>query len=75
MAIISGILAYWAKRRWQYHYGFAEICFAAVSAWHLAAGLSTHEVLLSRWVALIASAYIAARGVGNMADAKRNVPQ
>lgn len=68
VAIACGVLAYRIKRRWQYHYGFAEICFAGISAWHLAAGLSTHEVLLSRWVALIASAYIAARGVGNMAD-------
>ena len=70
VAISLGWLAHYFKTRWQYRYGVAEVCFAAVSAWNLAHGLSTQEALLSRWVALIASAYIAARGLGNIADAK-----
>ena len=70
LTVMLGSIAYAFKKRWQFQYGFTEICFSAWSAWQVAAGLSAHEAFFSHAVALTGSVYISARGVGNMSDAK-----
>lgn len=76
LVMAVGCLAYFFKKWQQYYYGFTELCFAAVSTWNIASGLSTHhEALVSRWTALIGATYVAARGLGNMSEAKAKTDQ
>jgi hypothetical protein len=70
IAIILGWTAHFFKIRWQYRYGVTEVWFAGVSAWNVSSGLSAGDVLAVKWITLVATAYIAARGFSNMSDVK-----
>jgi hypothetical protein len=74
IVVVLGWIAHYFKKRSHYYYGFTEVCFAGSSAWAIGSGLSSHQALLSRWLALVAAAYIAARGLNNMSDSKAKRP-
>ena len=70
---LCGVGAYAFKRYSQYWYGFFEVIFAGASVLNIASGLSPDAAFFSRWVALFGAAYIVARGLGNMTEAKQRI--
>jgi len=68
--LVLGFGAALFKKIAQFYYGWCELVFATASAIWIVKDSLGATVVLSQWTALIGSAYIVARGMGNMAEAK-----
>jgi hypothetical protein len=68
--IALGSLASYFKKKELLWYGTVEVFFGVVTAVKVASGLTPGEILLSQWTALVAAAYIVARGLNNISDAR-----
>lgn len=66
--VLFGFWAWQFKQTDVFAYGVAEVLFAGLSGAYVAAGLTPGDIVLSQWTTLIASAYVVARGVGNISD-------
>lgn len=69
--LVVGGLAHMFKQRNQLWYGILEVGFAGGCAASIASGMSPHEALFSQWAALGGAAYVVARGLNNISEAKR----
>lgn len=67
--VFLGIAAHRFKKWNQQLYGIGEIIFGGTSAIGVASGLSSSQVLFSRWAALAGCAYVVARGLNNVSEA------
>lgn len=69
--IISlGVVAHGIKRLNQSNYGMLEIVFGAVSAFSISSNMKPGEPLFGKWAVLIGCAYVIARGLNNVHDAR-----
>ena len=66
-----GYAAHWFKTKSQYWYGCSEVAMATALALNVARGMNPGEPMFSRWAALVGTAYIVARGLSNISDAKK----
>lgn len=65
-----GISAHVWKRKNQYTYGFGEVLFACMATGYIAFRIVPGQSVLSQWIALMGAAYVIARGLNNISDAK-----
>lgn len=69
--LVVGGVAHLFKQKNQFWYGILEVGFAGGCAVSIASGMSPKEALFSQWVALGGTAYVVARGLNNISEAKR----
>lgn len=67
----AGIAAYFFRKTSQYIYRLVEVLFAAIAAIRISLRLQPQQILFTEWVALVGCAYVVARGVSNMSEARR----
>lgn len=65
-----GIGAHWFRRLNQRWYGMVEVVFGAVSGFTIAFSMIPSRPAPSQWASLVGCAYVVARGLNNMSDAK-----
>jgi len=70
VVVTIGSAAFWFKRKLPRWYGVAEMAFGVACAVKVSSGLAPGQVLLDQWTALLASAYIVARGLGSVSEAQ-----
>ena len=65
-----GFCAHFWKRKHQYTYGVGELIFACMATAFIAFRIIPGQSVLSQWVALGGAAYVIARGLNNVSEAK-----
>jgi hypothetical protein len=73
--VFLGVSAWNLKKTDLFVYGLAEVLFGICSAVYVASGLKPDEILVSHWAALIGSAYVVARGLGNTSDGWQQIKE
>jgi hypothetical protein len=68
--VAVGFAAHWFKGKNQHWYGRIEVLFGIVSAFSIAVSLSADRPWLPQGATLVGCAYVIARGMNNMSDAK-----
>lgn len=66
-----GFCAHLWKRKNQYTYGMGEVIFACMATAFIAFRIIPGQSVLSQWVALGGAAYVVARGMNNIVEAKK----
>jgi hypothetical protein len=69
---VGSLAAYFKKKRLLW-FGTVEVFFGAATAVKVASGLTPGQIILSQWTALLGAAYIVARGLDNISDARAQV--
>ena len=69
IAVVIGGLAFWYKRSWLLGYGLTEVGFGVATAYQVALGSHSANVVIAKWTALGSSVYVISRGLNNVADA------
>ena len=67
---LMGFGAHAFKKHNQFLYGVVEVIFGGSSAFAVALGISSRSATPSQWATLVGCAYVIARGLNNVSDAK-----
>jgi len=70
IAIFLGVVAHKFKQSNQFWYGMVEWLFGAAGAINLVVRLGKEQTIISQWASLGACAYVMARGLNNISEAK-----
>jgi hypothetical protein len=68
-----GVIAHIWKQQNQRTYGMSEVLFGIAAASFITFTLAPDKSFLSQWIGLGGAAYIVARGLNNVAEAKAKV--
>jgi hypothetical protein len=71
VVVFLGIAAHWFKGKNQRWYGMVEVLFGSISGFGIALNISPRNSWLTQGAALVGCAYVIARGLNNIADAKK----
>jgi len=71
--ITVGVIAYFIKQYNQRLYGVVEALFGASAVAAVALGISPLSPTPAQWATLVGSGYVIARGLNNVADARRGI--
>ncbi len=70
VTIGAGLAAHWFKKVSQRWYGIVEALFGAAGAFNITLQLQPGQSMLPQWASLVGCAYVIARGLNNISDAK-----
>jgi len=70
--VVVGTFAHWFKKKNQKWYGVVEVVFGVASAGSISFRMMPGP-LFTQWATLAGCVYVIARGLNNVAEAKRNV--
>jgi len=73
VVIIVGTFAHWFKKKNQKWYGLVEVVFGAASAGSISFRMTPGPPLFTQWATLAGCAYVIARGLNNVSEAKRKL--
>ena len=69
--VSAGITAHFFRKAHRLLYGLIEVAFAGIAAIRISPHLQPQQILFTQWVALVGCAYVVARGLNNVSEARR----
>jgi hypothetical protein len=61
----------WVKEKNLWRYGMVEIAFGVAASISITFRMNLNQSVLAQWVALVGCAYVVARGLNNLGEARR----